>query len=81
MTYVVMEKPDVLTLRVNGPIRVPLWLVGDLVIIAVDGQPVQYRDTLLGIVRAKKQDDMVTFTVLPPDGAKPRKINLTRTEL
>jgi len=81
MTYVVMEKPDVLTLRVNGPIRVPLWLVGDLVIIAVDGQPVQYRDTLLSIVGAKKQDDMVTFTVLPPDGAKPRKINLTRTEL
>ena len=56
-------------------------LVGDMVIIDVDGQPVQYRDTLLRIIRAKRQGDEVMFTALPPDSAKFRKINVILTQL
>jgi len=55
-------------------------LVGDMVIIAVNDQPVQYRDALLRAIRSKRPGDVLTFTVLLPDGAKPKHINLTLTQ-
>jgi S1-C subfamily serine protease len=68
-------------LPVKGGAAERAGLVGDLLITAVDSRPVQYRDELLRVIRAKAPGDELTFTVLPPDGADPRHVKVTLAPL
>ena len=55
-------------------------LVGDMVIVAVDGRPVRYRDAVLRAIRAKRPGELVTFSSLLPDGGARREIRVKLTQ-
>jgi len=45
----------------------------DMIITAIDGQPVRYRDELLRTIRQRSPGDTVTLTVAPIDNAEAKK--------
>ncbi|MEM7392116.1 MAG: PDZ domain-containing protein, partial [Verrucomicrobiota bacterium] len=64
----------------NGPAQ-KAGLMGDVVITQINGIPLTFRDTLLEILRTKKPNDEVEFTVLRPDGGTTETIKVTISTL
>lgn len=52
-------------------------LSDQMIITAVDGEPVQYVDQMMTTLRRKKPGDQATFTVLKLDGSGPAKLTIT----